>query len=93
MLEVSNIVLYDKQKVNNMKRNSILTQKEGIGDIRRCACGALHIHIFYKGISMSFPEEAFFAFASMVKEGASVLMDEYLADLTMGGDAQKEESI
>ncbi len=73
-----------------MKRDLVLTQKEGIGDIRRCTCGAVHIHFFYKGISLRFPEEAFFAFASMVKEGVSVLMDEHLADLTMGGDTEKE---
>ena len=64
-----------------MKRNLILAQDKTIGNIQRCCQGVVHIHIFHKGISLRFTEEAYLQFASMIKEGASVLMGENLADL------------
>ncbi len=60
-----------------------------IGSINKCQHGVIHIHC--KGVSLHFNEDAFFVFASMVKEGASVLMDEYLANLVRDRDTGEEK--
>ena len=60
--------------------NMVELTKDKIGSIYRCRHGIIHIHI--QGISLHFTEEAFFNFTSIVKEGASKLMDIKLAKLT-----------
>lgn len=74
-----------------MKRNLILAQDKTIGNIQRCCHGVVHIHILCNGISLRFSEKDFLQFVSMIKEGASVLMDEHLANLIKDRDIEKEE--
>ncbi|MCK4519167.1 MAG: hypothetical protein KAU12_03500 [Candidatus Omnitrophica bacterium] len=74
-----------------MKRNFMLVQKGEIGNIQRCACGAVHMRILSNSVSLHFTEDVFLIFASMVKRASFRLMDEHLADLVRDRDVEKEE--
>ena len=62
--------------------------KNKIGSIFQCQHGIIHVYI--KGITLHFTEEAFEEFVLMVKEAASKLMDMNLKRL-IGEDFSKDE--
>ena len=66
------------RKGGMMVKKDIILAEGRIGSIQRCRHGIVHIHC--KGVSLHFNEDAFFAFASMVGEGVSKLMDDNLAE-------------